>query len=500
MSENQICETNRKPDPNSPFSGGGSGPQNVSWTNAVGASVSGNNLTKTAADGWNNSGASSTQTIASGDGYVEFTATETTTARLCGLSHSDPDQNYGVDFALGIWPSGVLYRFEAGSYAVIGSYSTGDLLRVAVEGGVVKYKKNGIVVYTSAIAPTYPLLVDTSLHSNGSTLSNVVISSGSGGGGSSSAQIHWLVTDQLGTPRMVFDQTGSLANVSRHDYLPFGEELYAGTGGRTSAQGYTLSDNVRQKFTQKERDIETGLDYFEARYYASIQGRFTSADPLLASGRPGSPQSWNRYTYVMNNPGRLVDPSGLEGEESEDQQKKKQEKKSQPQVVDLRKDQTITQAVDTIKANASPLSKGEAPQLTCVIMIAGETTKITNGTLIDAYGGEAPNFTGTVRPVAIVPLDQGGNVIADGNGVVVEEYVQTKSGQPPDTTAAAPSPKGGVFIDIHTISPGIPTTTIVQDVVVSQGRTAIQIGPNKITKDPSAGTISFTKGRSTRLQ
>lgn len=43
-----------------------------------------------------------------------------------------------------------------------------------------------------------------------------------------------------------------------------------------------------------------------------MQGRFTSADPLLVSGRPGSPQSWNRYAYVMNNPGRLVDPTGME--------------------------------------------------------------------------------------------------------------------------------------------------------------------------------------------
>lgn len=42
-------------------------------------------------------------------------------------------------------------------------------------------------------------------------------------------KINWLVTDQLGTPRMIFDQGGSLANTSRHDYLPFGEELFAGT-------------------------------------------------------------------------------------------------------------------------------------------------------------------------------------------------------------------------------------------------------------------------------
>jgi RHS repeat-associated protein len=134
-------------------------------------------------------------------------------------------------------------------------------------------------------------------------------SSGSANVGSS--DIEWLVTDQLGTPRMVFDKTGSLASTKRHDYLPFGEELFAGTGLRALAQGYGGFDGVRQKFTQKERDGETGLDYFWARYYASAQGRFTSADPLLASDRSANPQSWNRYTYVLNNPLRLVDPHGL---------------------------------------------------------------------------------------------------------------------------------------------------------------------------------------------
>jgi hypothetical protein len=75
-----------------------------------------------------------------------------------------------------------------------------------------------------------------------------------------------LVTDQLGTPRMIFEQSGSLANVSRHDCLPFGEELFANVGGRSTSQGYTNSDGARQKFTQYERDNETGLDYSINRY------------------------------------------------------------------------------------------------------------------------------------------------------------------------------------------------------------------------------------------
>ena len=124
------------------------------------------------------------------------------------------------------------------------------------------------------------------------------------------SQMQWLVADQLGTPRMIADETGSLANMKRHDYLPFGEELLPPTGGRTTAMGYA-SDGIRHQFTAKEWDVETGLDYFGARYYASLQGRFTTSDPLLSSGIPSKPQSWNRYAYCLNSPLNYIDPKGL---------------------------------------------------------------------------------------------------------------------------------------------------------------------------------------------
>ena len=94
------------------------------------------------------------------------------------------------------------------------------------------------------------------------------------------------------------DQTGAAANVKRHDYLPFGEELFAGAGGRTAAMGYAAGDGVRPQFTQKERDIETGLDYFNARYYSSIQGRFTGVDsgPFAVA----DPQNFNRDYKTLN--------------------------------------------------------------------------------------------------------------------------------------------------------------------------------------------------------
>jgi RHS repeat-associated protein len=67
------------------------------------------------------------------------------------------------------------------------------------------------------------------------------------------------------------------------------------------------------KFTGKERDSESGLDNFGARYNASSLGRFMSPDPKIPSMKHLiNPQKWNKYAYVLNNPLALVDPDGLE--------------------------------------------------------------------------------------------------------------------------------------------------------------------------------------------
>src|ERR1700732_3029545 len=61
--------------------------------------------------------------------------------------------------------------------------------------------------------------------------------------------------------------------------------------------------------TGKERDAESGLDNFGARYNASTMGRFMSPDPL--GGKLVDPQTLNKYSYVRNNPINLTDPTGL---------------------------------------------------------------------------------------------------------------------------------------------------------------------------------------------
>jgi RHS repeat-associated protein len=128
----------------------------------------------------------------------------------------------------------------------------------------------------------------------------------SGNGGTS-----YLTSDSLGTPRVITDSSGAVT--ARHDYLPFGEEIQANDTDtsvpRKTTQGYVV-DNIKQKFTQYERDDETGLDFAQARYYSSSQGRFTTVDPLMASANSSHPQSWNRYSYTFNNPLNFIDPTG----------------------------------------------------------------------------------------------------------------------------------------------------------------------------------------------
>lgn len=64
------------------------------------------------------------------------------------------------------------------------------------------------------------------------------------------------------------------------------------------------------KFTGKRRDTESQLDYFGARYYSNIFGRFTTADLPFADQQRQNPQSWNLYTYGRNSPMGGADPSG----------------------------------------------------------------------------------------------------------------------------------------------------------------------------------------------
>jgi len=103
----------------------------------------------------------------------------------------------------------------------------------------------------------------------------------------------YVHNDHLGSTSVMTNQSGGLVESTTYD--PWGEVK---TGGTKSKFGYT----------GQEKDSETGLNYYNARYYNSHVRRFTQPDDIIQNVY--SPQDLNRYSYVRNNPLKYTDPSG----------------------------------------------------------------------------------------------------------------------------------------------------------------------------------------------
>jgi RHS repeat-associated protein len=115
------------------------------------------------------------------------------------------------------------------------------------------------------------------------------------------AGLYYLHKDHLGTIRAESTPAGTIAVTCTS--LPFGDGQTC--TGTADPSGYF--------FTGKERDTESGNDYFGARYYASSMGRFMSPDPgWFMEADPTNPQTWNLYSYALNNPLKLIDPTGMD--------------------------------------------------------------------------------------------------------------------------------------------------------------------------------------------
>ena len=119
-------------------------------------------------------------------------------------------------------------------------------------------------------------------------------------------EMSYNFSDWLGSKRLQTNNNPSPEVYWRSD--PFGDYLTA-YGSELDATG----QYAPLHFTGKERDAESGNDYFGARYYGSSMGRFMSPDPVFISAqRLADPQSLNLYAYVRNNPLGLTDDTGLD--------------------------------------------------------------------------------------------------------------------------------------------------------------------------------------------
>src|SRR5205823_4256020 len=149
----------------------------VTWTNAVNVTVTENSIQKTGGAGstWD-AGAVSTQAIVSGDGYVQATVDATGTYRMFGLSNGDNSQLFGdIDFAAYLAGTS-LKVYESGFYkGTYGTLAPGDVVKVSIEAGIVRYYLNDVLVYNSSNIPYYPLSLDTAINSTGGKVYNAYL-------------------------------------------------------------------------------------------------------------------------------------------------------------------------------------------------------------------------------------------------------------------------------------------------------------------------------------
>lgn len=148
--------------------------QGVNWINKVNVTASAGTLQKTGGCSCYDAGAISQQQVNSAGGHIEFRVSEGH-RMLVGLGN-DASGNTGyenIGYMLNFWGDGWFDVREGWSnYRAGGTYTSGDVFRIAVEAGAVTYYKNGIVVYASTAAPAYPLVFDTALVSPGAALYN----------------------------------------------------------------------------------------------------------------------------------------------------------------------------------------------------------------------------------------------------------------------------------------------------------------------------------------
>ena len=112
-------------------------------------------------------------------------------------------------------------------------------------------------------------------------------------------QLFYYASDQINSTRIVTDSSGTVVYAAAH-------EPYGGI-----QKTWVTTYDPALKFSGKQRDAESDLDYFGARYYARAQFRFLSVDPITTqSGYVIDPHSWNLYAYCGNNPLVNIDQTG----------------------------------------------------------------------------------------------------------------------------------------------------------------------------------------------
>ncbi len=179
---------------------------------------------------------------------------------------------------------------EGGVSIAAYSYDAGNQRISKTTGGVTTHyvydRDNAALEFTgSSTAPTVRYFYGTRV--------DQILAQDKGGG-----NVSWQLTDQLGSVRALVGNDGVVRN--RFEYDAFGNVVSSMVGA---------TDDSRYRYTGREFDAETGLNYYRARYFDSFSGRFIGQDPIGFDSGDGA----NLYAYVKNRPTDRIDPLGLYG-------------------------------------------------------------------------------------------------------------------------------------------------------------------------------------------
>jgi RHS repeat-associated protein len=224
--------------------------------------------------------------------------------------------------------------------------------------------------------------------------------------------VSYYFSDHLKTTDIVTDSQGNIKNES--DFYPYGGEL-----------PFVANDSNHYKFTGKERDSETNLDYFGARYYSNGLGRFITPD---WSGVPVpvpyadlyDPQSLNQYTYVRNIPTVNVDTAGHQC--------------AGTCTAPTYDPEVVKQILATVATGGGSALAAAAPAIVLALPSAGATTFVaTQPPMQNTPDGSSNLILDALNP-SYQPAPPVPQTATGGNGA--------KDGENNTTTAVSPGPEG----------------------------------------------------------